>query len=393
MIFRITGLLTLIVIVLGSDFSVAQENTQHRDQEIAALQEKFETVREEFRNAVMDVQQLGFRYMNAPNLDEAFPHFDKFEQKVVDGNAILERLKPIGLELFNKLMDRGENVDDELVYFISKLTEDSFNKSQYALSYSLAEKLVRNNADNKFAEIYMARTGILTNRFGEDIALLIKANKDHFSKEDVVTNPELILINNIYLLEDLFKKEQKIREKEAQADNNPMVLLQTNKGDIEIELFEDDAPDTVGNIVNLVEKQHYDGLLFHAVIDKTAAETGIFDKDFKPRPLDYKVYDEDRKRNVFAGSIVHISPKRHSGDARFFIALAPLPNVSGTQTVIGRVKTGMDVAYALNKTHKLEESEAVPIEDVTPDRIITAKVLRKRDHEYSPRKVETENEE
>ena len=48
------------------------------------MQEKFETVREEFRNAVMDVQQLGFRYMNAPNLDEAFPHFDKFEQKVVE---------------------------------------------------------------------------------------------------------------------------------------------------------------------------------------------------------------------------------------------------------------------------------------------------------------------
>src|SRR5690606_16695429 len=63
----------------------------------------------------------------------------------------------------------------------------------------------------------------------------------------------------------LWEEELQAREKDATSDL-PRVKLTTNKGEIILELFEDQAPGTVGNFVNLVEQGFYDGLTFHRVI-------------------------------------------------------------------------------------------------------------------------------
>ena len=47
---------------------------------------------------------------------------------------------------------------------------------------------------------------------------------------------------------------------------NPRVLIETSKGDIEVELFEKEAPVTVANFLSYVKKGHYDGTIFHRVI-------------------------------------------------------------------------------------------------------------------------------
>ena len=359
----------------------------HSDPEIAALQQKFWDAREDFRSFVMGIQQSGFRYMNAPSMEQSFSHFDEYEKKVKAGEQSLEKLKSVGMELFYKYKEKSEKADDELVYFMSILTERVFEDGYFEKAYDLTQKLSENNPENKFAEIYRARAGMLTNRFGKDIELLIRANEEFFSDEENISNIEKGLVSNLFVLKSAYEKELEIREQEAKKDDLPIIKLQTSKGNIEIELFEDDAPDSVGNIVSLVEKKHYDGLIFHTVITRTAAETGVIDENFAVRPIGYKIYDEERKRNIFAGSVVMVSEKRNTGDSRFFIALAPLPNVSGTQTVVGRVKTGMDVVYSINKTHAIEEDNATPIEGAKPDKIIAATVVRKRDHEYKPNKV------
>ena len=58
----------------------------------------------------------------------------------------------------------------------------------------------------------------------------------------------------------------KIRQAEAKADDLPRVVLKTNRGDIEMELFENEAPNTVANFISLVEKGFYDGVSFHRVL-------------------------------------------------------------------------------------------------------------------------------
>src|SRR5262249_27501089 len=63
-----------------------------------------------------------------------------------------------------------------------------------------------------------------------------------------------------------WEREQKLRQAEAKADDLPRVKLHTTRGDIVVELFENDAPNTVANFVNLVEKGLYDNTQFHRVL-------------------------------------------------------------------------------------------------------------------------------
>ena len=71
-------------------------------------------------------------------------------------------------------------------------------------------------------------------------------------------------LQNIAAYKTLWKKEQEIRAKEEKDASDPAkalprVVLKTNEGDIVLELFENEAPQTVGNFVNLIEKGFYNG--------------------------------------------------------------------------------------------------------------------------------------
>src|SRR5438445_38339 len=64
---------------------------------------------------------------------------------------------------------------------------------------------------------------------------------------------------------------------------NPVVVLETSKGDIKVELFEDKAPVTVKNFLDYVDAKHYDGLIFHRVIKDFMIQGGGYDADLKER--------------------------------------------------------------------------------------------------------------
>ena len=64
---------------------------------------------------------------------------------------------------------------------------------------------------------------------------------------------------------------------------NPLVRLETEKGNIEIELLPNQAPITVDNFIKLVNDYHYDGLIFHRVIKNFMIQTGGFTFDFTSR--------------------------------------------------------------------------------------------------------------
>ena len=70
------------------------------------------------------------------------------------------------------------------------------------------------------------------------------------------------------------KQEMAKREAETKADDLPRVKLSTSKGDVVVELFENEAPNTVANFIKLVEKGFYDGTPFHRVIGGFMAQGG-----------------------------------------------------------------------------------------------------------------------
>ena len=182
-----------------------------------------------------------------------------------------------------------------------------------------------------------------------------------------------------------WKKEQEIRAAEAKADDLPRVLLKTTKGDVEIELFENEAPNSTANFISLVEKGFYNGLGFHRVLDGFMAQGGCPKGDGAGDP-GYSVACECHQPNFrkhFRGSLSMAHAGRDTGGSQFFLTFIPTGFLDGKHTAFGRVVKGIDVVSKIRRRNPEDKKATLP----PPDKILEAKVLRKRPHEYVPKKV------
>jgi cyclophilin family peptidyl-prolyl cis-trans isomerase len=190
---------------------------------------------------------------------------------------------------------------------------------------------------------------------------------------------------NLTALEQNWEKEQKIRAAEAKADDLPRVLIKTEKGEIVVELFENEAPNTVANFISLVEQDFYKDKTFHRVIAGFMAQGGDPNGDGTGGP-GYMIPDEvanPNHRNHFRGSLsMAKSAAPNSGGSQFFLCFVPTSHLDGVHTVFGRVISGMDV---LSKIQRCNDPDNPTSAD--PDKISEMKVLRKRDHEYTVKKT------
>ncbi|MFH2001943.1 MAG: peptidylprolyl isomerase [Planctomycetota bacterium] len=149
--------------------------------------------------------------------------------------------------------------------------------------------------------------------------------------------------------------------------------MQVAQGEIELELFEDQAPNTVANFISLVESGFYDGLLFHRVIPQFMIQGGCPEGTGNSGP-GYSFADECRQANSrrhFAGSLSMANSGVDTNGSQFFITTVVTWWLDGKHTVFGRVLKGQDV---VNRTAQ-------------GDRIISANVIKKRDHEYKVQKL------
>jgi len=175
-------------------------------------------------------------------------------------------------------------------------------------------------------------------------------------------------------------KEQKIRQVEARADNLPRVLMKTNKGDITIELFENEAPIAVGNFVSLVEKGYYNGLAFHRVLPGFMAQGGCPEGTGTGGP-GYNIPCECHQPNYrkhFRGSLSMAHAGRDTGGSQFFLTFLPTSFLDGRHTVFGRVIDGFDVLAKIQRRDPQRPGQP------EPDKMVEVKVIRKRDHKYKP---------
>ncbi len=198
-------------------------------------------------------------------------------------------------------------------------------------------------------------------------------------------------LDRLELNEKRVFEELVIRQKEAAADNNPRVKIETTKGDIVIELFENQAPNTVANFITLVEAGQYSNKLFHRVIEGFVAETGSQEIDgIESDPPGYVIPSEcfrpDTRRH-FSGSVSLANAGPDTGCRQFFITFERAEDLDKRRTVFGRVISGDLVLERIERTAIRLDKREQPIANVRKDRIKSAKVLRKRDHIYRPRKV------
>lgn len=186
--------------------------------------------------------------------------------------------------------------------------------------------------------------------------------------------------------------EALIRQREHKADDLPHVLLKTNKGDITVELYENEAPQTVGNFISLVESGFYSKSLFHRVIDNFMAQVGGPKKDDEgDDDPGYLIYDEHKNpdtRPHFTGVLSMANTGApNSGSSQFFITFDRTTHLDGKHTVFGRVIDGHDIVDRIVRTQIEINGQSTAVPNASPDYIESATVIRKRDHKYRPRKV------
>lgn len=206
---------------------------------------------------------------------------------------------------------------------------------------------------------------------------------------------ESILLSKIEELKASWENELKRRE-EDKSKNNPQIQILTTKGEIVVELFEDDAPESVANFVYLVEQGYYTRKPFFFVKEHLLAQTGCEKGDGKGN-AGYGVKpeaDSPTRRNHFRGSLgmpigMNNDPAQGSmsfAGSQFYFSFVPLPLADERNAVFGRVISGIET-LGLLKVVDLTDEEARKDSSLRPDTVIRAEVLRKREHDYRPTPV------
>ena len=145
------------------------------------------------------------------------------------------------------------------------------------------------------------------------------------------------------------------------------ITMHTTSGEIGLELFDDDAPKTVANFLDLTRKGYYDGLKFHRVIPDFMVQGGCPRGDGTGGP-GYEFEDEASGHRVVRGALAMANRGPDTNGSQFFIVTADeCPWLDGKHTVFGQVTAGMDVVDEISNVDR--DSRDQPRTPVTTERI------------------------
>jgi cyclophilin family peptidyl-prolyl cis-trans isomerase len=337
----------------GQKFSQLFEQWEGYFSEIDAMQKKYQTASAEEKPAI--------------------------EQKYAEVVAQIDKLGPVMAEAARAAYVEAPNADENATKMVVGMAQGACQRDKYEEAKELVALLEQNNCQDPKLDDIAGIAAFCTHDFVAAAKYFRKARAagtiSPLGQKYLASCPDY---------EEFWKKEQEIRAREAAADDLPRVKLATTKGDIVLELFENEAPQTVGNFVNLVERGFYDGLIFHRVLPNFMAQGGCPDGTGGGGP-GYKIFCECSRpdhRNHFSGSLSMAHAGPNTGGSQFFLTFVPTAHLNGKHTVFGRVIEGMDVLSELQRI----DPQGGPGQP-EPDKIVKATVLRKRDHEYAPTKV------
>ena len=161
---------------------------------------------------------------------------------------------------------------------------------------------------------------------------------------------------------------------------NPIVIMETNKGTIKIELFEEQAPATVKNFLNYVDDKFYDGTIFHRVIKTFMIQGGGFNPGMREKETKSSIKNEagNGLSNMKGTIAMARTNDPDSATAQFFINVVDndrLDRRAGNAgyAVFGKVIEGMDV---VNKIKEVATGTKGPHGDVPNEDVVIKSVKR-----------------
>jgi peptidyl-prolyl cis-trans isomerase B (cyclophilin B) len=130
-------------------------------------------------------------------------------------------------------------------------------------------------------------------------------------------------------------------------------IMKTEKGTIHLDLFDQDAPGTVKNFVDLANKGYYDGLNFHRVIPNFMIQGGCpYGTGTGGPGYTIKCETAGNPNKHETGSLSMAHAGRDTGGSQFFICHSPQPHLDGVHTVFGKT-ADMNVVNAIQKGDKI----------------------------------------
>ena len=303
--------------------------------------------------------------------------------------------------------DEAPNKNPLVVNLLYSTVGWEFNRENYEESVRVFKRLVASGIDKGAERFYVfaGLSALVSMNYEEAEAWLKIAEesgelKNLFTEWAQSSKAGLTLARTMqgFLMEmsptkEAWAKEQAIRKAETAAGEQdpakklPRVELTTTKGKIVLELFENEAPNTVANFISLVEKKFYDGIVFHRVLPKFMAQGGDPTGTGGGGP-GYAIDDEcgnrfPQARKHFRGSISMANTGQPgTNGSQFFLTFVPTSGLDGKHTVFGRIVEGIEVLAKIQRVDPLDTETKIP----ELDKIIEAKVLNKRDHVYEVKK-------
>lgn len=357
----------------AKDAAAKQEGQSAPD--VAATEAAFQARFAEWKGLMTHLRKLRTEYQTA----------SPKERKVMarDWDATIanaEEMLPDLIDTVIAAYKAAPNTDRVKTTFLAKVLNDYVTRDRYEEAIKIGRVMFENGCEMPEVFRDAGIAAFAMNDYDLTAALYEKA-----AKLNVLSGDALAIRDELDEYAKAWETEQALRAKEAEADDLPRVKFTTTKGVMVFELFENEAPGTVGNFISLVKKGFYDGLTFHRVLGGFMAQTGCPEGDGTGGP-GYTIYDECTKpgfRKHFRGVLSMAKTNApNSGGSQFFITFRATPHLNGVHTVFGRVIEGMDV---LAKLQRRDPDKENPPE---PDKIISAEVIRDRGHEYVPNKVE-----
>ncbi len=177
---------------------------------------------------------------------------------------------------------------------------------------------------------------------------------------------------------------------------HPVLTMETSHGAIEIELFEDKAPNTVANFLKYVDDKFYDGTIFHRVINGFMIQGGGFSQNMAEKSTRAPIKNE--ATNGLSNDVGTLAMARtndpHSATAQFFINVGDNSSLNHTgqnpsgwgYAVFGKVTQGMHV---VNRIKMVKTGSINSYSDVPMDAVIIKSVRRK---DTAPAKIEVKAE-
>ena len=324
-----------------------------------ALLEQLRQLREEYRSADSTRKQAISK---------------QYGELVAQGEA----MEPQVIESALAAFDEAPRANQELTDFLLGLTSMNVSQDNYEEALRLGKKLIEKGVEPKGLHGLAGTAALAVGELDLAEKWLKKADED-----GTLTDEGRQRMANIEYYREAWPKEQEIRKAEAAANDLPRVLLKTNKGDIVVELFENEAPNTVANFISLVESGFYNGLTFHRVLPAFMAQGGCPDGTGGGGPgyhIACECYEPNHRLH-FRGTLSMAHAGRDTGGSQFFLTFLPTRHLDGRHTAFGRVVEGMEVLGEIQRRDPEDPNSP------DPDKIVEAKVLRKRNHPYVPKKV------